>query len=517
MSATRNYLAFDLGASGGRAIIGRFDGERLALEEVHRFANGPVHIPSARGDSLHWDTLRLFAEIQEGLKKAVARCNGTGAEPAEAHPSTPQQAQGTSSGIVSLGIDTWGVDYGLLDRNDRLVGLPYHYRDSRNDTMLAEAFRRVPREEIFAATGIQFMQLNTLFQLLAQQVEDPEVLARTRTLLMMPDLLNFWLTGQKVGERTIASTTQFLDPRRPAWATGLLERLGIPTHFLPPIIEAGTALGGLLPAVIEETGAKGVQVIAPGSHDTASAIAAVPAESADYAYLSSGTWSLIGAEIPQPIINETALAFNVTNEGGVCDTIRLLKNIAGLWIIQECRRTWAAEGQALSWDDIVRHAAAAQPFVAQIDVDAQDFLAPGDMPARVREFCRRTGQAVPAGVGQIARTVYESLALKYRRVLEMMETLVGHRIGVVHIVGGGAQNKLLNQFTADAIGRPVVAGPFEATAVGNLLLQLLATGAIGSLAEGRAVVRRSFATKSYTSQDAAAWDGAYARFRKLPG
>ena len=500
MTHTRNYLAFDLGASGGRAIIGRFDGERLALEEVHRFANGPVHIPSSRGDSLHWDTLRLFVEIQEGLRKAVA----------VGSPSA-------SSGIVSLGIDTWGVDYGLLDRNDRLVGLPYHYRDSRNDTMIAEAFRRVPREEVFAATGIQFMQLNTLFQLLAQQVEDPEVLARTRTLLMMPDLLNFWLTGQKVCERTIASTSQALDPYRPAWATGLLDRLGIPTHYLPQIVEAGTRLGGLLPAVIEETGAKDVQVIAPGSHDTASAIAAVPAESADYAYLSSGTWSLIGVEIPKPIINETALAFNVTNEGGVCDTIRLLKNIAGLWIIQECRKTWAAEGQTLSWDDIVRHATAAQPFVAQIDVDAHDFLAPGDMPARVREFCRRTGQAVPAGAGAIARVVYESLALKYRRVLEMMETLMGRRVGVVHIVGGGAQNRLLNQFTANAIGRPVVAGPFEATAVGNLLMQLLATGAIGSLAEGRALVRRSFNTEAFEPKDAAVWDEAYAKFRKLTG
>jgi len=493
---TQNYLALDLGASGGRAIVGRFDGNRLALEEVHRFANGPVHIPSARGDSLHWDTLRLFAEIQEGLKKAVACCG---------------------SELISLGIDTWGVDYGLLDRNDRLVGLPYHYRDSRNDTMMAEAFRRVPRDEIFAATGIQFMQLNTLFQLLAQQVEDPEVLARTRTLLMMPDLLNYWLTGQKASERTIASTSQALDPHRPAWAAGLLERLGIPTHYLPPIVEAGTVLGGLLPAVMDETGAKQVRVVAPGSHDTASAVAAVPVESADTAYLSSGTWSLMGVETKQPVMNADALAFNVTNEGGVCDTIRLLKNIAGLWIIQECRRTWAAEGQALSWDDIVHHAAVAQPFGAQIDVDAHDFLAPGDMPARIREYCRRTGQAVPEGVGQIARVVYKSLALKYRRVLEMMEALVRHRIGVLHIVGGGAQNRLLNQLTADAIGRPVVAGPFEATAVGNLLMQLLATSAVGSLAEGRALVHRSFDTQAYAPEDAAAWDEAYGRFRRLIG
>ncbi|MGQ9489777.1 MAG: rhamnulokinase [Anaerolineae bacterium] len=494
MAPTRNYLAFDLGASGGRAIIGRFDGERLALEEVHRFPNGPVHLPSARGDSLHWDTPRLFVEIQEGLKKAVVYCG---------------------TGLISLGIDTWGVDYALLDRNHRLIGLPYHYRDSRTDTMMDEAFRRVPREEIFAATGIQFMQLNTLFQLLAQQIEDPEVLARTRTLLMTPDLLNFWLTGQKASERTIASTSQMLDPYRPAWATGLLERLGIPAHFLPDIIEAGTVLGGLLPAVREETGAGGVQVVAPGSHDTASAVAAVPAESADYAYLSSGTWSLMGVEADRPVINETALAFNMTNERGVRGTIRLLKNIAGLWIIQECRRTWTAEGQALSWDEIVHQAAAAPVFSAQIDVDARDFLAPGNMPARIQEFCRRTGQAMPQGVGPIARAVYESLALKYRRVLEMLETLMGRRIGVLHIVGGGAQNRLLNQFTADAIGRPVVAGPFEATTVGNLLLQMLATGAIGSLAEGRALVRRSFATETFEPRDTAAWDEAYARFQAL--
>ena len=269
--------------------------------------------------------------------------------------------------------------------------------------------------------------------------------------------------------------------------------------------------------MIDETGAKQVRVVAPGSHDTASAVAAVPAESADYAYLSSGTWSLMGVETKQPVINADALAFNVTNEGGVCDTIRLLKNIAGLWIIQECRRTWAAEGEALSWDDIVRHAAAAWPFVAQIDVDAHDFLAPGDMPARIREYCRRTGQVVPEGVGPIARVVYESLALKYRRVLEMMETLVGRRIGVLHIVGGGAENRLLNQLTANALGRPVVAGPFEATAVGNLLLQLLATGAVGSLAEGRVLVRRSFDTETYAPKDAAAWDEAYARFRSLTG
>jgi rhamnulokinase len=493
MTKTRNYLALDLGASGGRAIIGRFDGERLTLEEVHRFVNGPVHLPSSHGDSLHWDTPRLFVEIQEGLKMAVACC---GAD------------------LASLGIDTWGVDYGLLDRNDRLVGLPYHYRDRRNDNMLAEAFRRVPRGEIFAATGIQFMQLNTLIQLLAQQVEDPEVLARTRTLLMIPDLLNFWLTGQKVSERTIASTSQMLDPFRPAWATGLLDRLAIPTHFLPPIIEAGTALGGLLPAVIEETGAKGIQVVAPGSHDTASAVAAVPAESSDYAYISSGTWSLMGVETPRPVVNEAALAFNVTNEGGVCDTIRLLKNITGLWVIQECRRAWLQDG-TITWDEIVALAAAAPAFTAFIDVDAADFLQPGDMPARIRAYCAHTAQSVPADRGTVARIVFESLALKYRRTLEMLDELAGHRLAVLHIMGGGTQNRLLSQLAANAIGRPVVAGPIEATAAGNILMQMLATRAISSLAEGRSVIRRSFGTERFEPRDMAAWDEAYARFVTL--
>ena len=498
MTRTHNYLALDLGASGGRAIIGRFDGERLALEEVHRFANGPVHLPSERGDSLHWDVPHLFVEIQEGLKKGVACCGPSG-----------------GAGLASLGIDTWGVDYGLLDRNDRLVGLPYHYRDSRNDTIQAEAFRRVPRAEIFAATGIQFMQLNTLMQLLAQQIEDPEVLARTRTLLMIPDLLNFWLTGQKFSERTIASTSQMLDPYRPAWATGLLDRLGIPTHCLPPIIEAGTVLGGLLPAVIEETGAKGIQVVAPGSHDTASAVAAVPAVDQDYAYVSSGTWSLMGVESPHPVVNEKALALNVTNEGGVCDTIRLLKNVTGLWVIQECRRTWLHGDSNQSWGEIVAAAEAAPAFTAFIDVDAPDFIAPGDMPARIQAYCARTGQTVPGDRGTVARVVFESLALKYRRTLEMLDELVGRRIAVLHIMGGGTQNRLLSQFAANAIGRPVVAGPIEATAAGNILMQMLATGAISSLAEGRAVIRRSFDTERFEPHDTVAWNDAFARFSRL--
>ncbi len=494
MTVTKNFLAFDLGASGGRAIIGRFDGERLALDEVHRFPNGPTQLPTAYGSSLFWDVLRLFSEVKDGLAKAVTCCLGE---------------------LVSLGLDTWGVDFGLLDKAGVLLGNPYHYRDSRTDGMLEEAFRRAPRPEIFAATGTQFLQLNTLYQLLAMVVRGDPTLAAADKLLLMPDLLNYWLTGRAVSEYTIASTTQFLDPFTRDWARPLLARLGLPAHILPPIVEPGTVLGALLPHVADETGGRGLAVVAPACHDTAAAVAAVPAAGSDFAYLSSGTWSLIGAETREPVVNERSLAFNFTNEGGVCGTIRLLKNITGLWIIQESRRMWASQGHALSWDDITRLAAQAPAFTALIDVDARDFASPGDMPARVRDYCARTGQPVPDGIGAVARAVYESLALKYRWVLERLEELVGRRLEPLHMVGGGTKNRLLNQFTADAIGRPVVAGPVEATAAGNLLMQLLATGHIASLAQGRDLIRRSLGAEVYEPHPSSAWEDAYARFGKL--
>jgi len=496
---TQNHLALDLGASGGRAIVGRFDGECLALEEVHRFPNGPVQLPNAYGSGLYWDALRLFSELKEGLARAVSCCGS---------------ATGSGS-LVSVGLDTWGVDFGLLDRDGVLLGNPYHYRDSRTDGMVEEAFRRVPRAEIFAATGIQFMQINALYQLLAMVVRDDPLLRVADTLLMVPDLFNYWLTGQKVSEQSIASTSQCLDPFSGDWARPLLARLGIPNAIFPPIVPPGAVLGGLLPHVAAETGAKRITVVAPGSHDTASAVAAVPAESEDYAYLSSGTWSLMGIESARPVVNDKSLAFNVTNEGGVCDTIRLLKNITGLWVIQECRRTWTQEGARLSWDEIVGLATAAPAFTALIDVDAKDFATPGDMPARIRAYCARTGQPAPRHRGTVARVVFESLALKYRRTLEMLDELLGRRISVLHIVGGGVQNRLLSQFAANAIGRPVGAGPIEATAAGNLLMQMLATGAIGSLAEGRQVIRRSFGTERFEPSDTAAWEDAYARFGRL--
>lgn len=495
MTHTRNYLALDIGASGGRAIIGRFDGERLALEEVHRFANGPVTLPGAFGASLHWNTAGQFEHVKQGLARAVQACGGE---------------------LVSLGIDTWGVDFGLLDAQGELLGLPYHYRDSRTDGMLEEAFGRVPRPELFMQTGIQFMQINTLFQLLAMVVRKSPLLNAAATLLMIPDLLNYWLSGRPVSERSIASTSQCLLPDHSDWNRVLLDRLGIPTGFLPPLVAPGTVLGPLLPAILEETGAHGVMLVAPGCHDTASAVAAVPAEGADSAYLSSGTWSLMGVETNAPVVDERSLAFNFTNEGGICNTFRLLKNITGLWVIQECRRAWSQEGARLTWDEIVRLAEAAPPFTAAIDVDARDFQAPGDMPGRIRAYCAASGQAVPHDRGAIARTVFESLALKYRRTLEMLEQLTGRHVGVLHIVGGGTQNRLLSQFAANAIGRPVVAGPVEATATGNILMQMLATGAIASLAEGRAIVRRSFDTETFDPHDTTQWDDAYQRFLTLP-
>jgi rhamnulokinase len=490
MSATRNFLALDLGASSGRAVIGRFDGERLGLEEIHRFANGPLRLPTASGSSIHWDSLAQFSEVKTGLAKAAECC---GAE------------------LASIGIDTWGVDYGLLDAQGELLGNGYHYRDERTIGALEKVFAIVPREEVFRQTGIQFMDLNTLFQLFSAR--GTAAVENAKRLLFTPDLMSYWLTGRAANEYTIASTSQCLEPFSRTWATDLLRRLSIPTEIFGEIVEPGTTLGPLLPWVAEETGAKGVQLVSVGSHDTASAVAAVPIEGSDRAFVSSGTWSILGVESPVPVVNSRALGFNFTNEGGVCRTIRLMKNITGLWIIQECRRQWALEGAKLSWDEIVGLARGAQPFSAVLDVDDADFTRPGDMPARIAGYCKRTGQTAPTDRGAIARTVFEAIALKYRRVLEMTEQLTEKRTDALNIVGGGTQNRLLSQFAANAIGRPVTTGPIEATAAGNILMQMLAMGAIGSLAEGREVIRRSFPVETFEPQDVPAWDEAYQRLR----
>ncbi len=494
MTETTNFLAIDLGASSGRAVVGRFNGEQLSLEDAHRFPNGPTRLL----DNLHWDALNLFTEIKNGLAKVATEFDGE---------------------IAAFGVDTWGVDFGLLDKHGELIGNPYHYRDSRTDGMVERAFELVPRAEIFNQTGIQFMQLNSLFQLLAMVEKKSPLLEIADTLLFTPDLLNYWFTGQKASEYTIASTSQCFNMQQQQWAAPLLEKLGIPVHIFQEIIQPGTKLGTVLPHIAEEVGLnRDVPVIAPGCHDTASAVAAVPVADADlasFAYLSSGTWSLLGVELPTPVINEQSLTYNVTNEGGVQNTIRLLKNLGGLWVVQECRRVWAQQGEEYSFGELTDMAAAAPPFAAVIDPDDAIFLPPGDMERRMVEFCQRTGQTPPDDKGGFIRVALESLALKYRRVVEILEELTGRPIEVVHIVGGGTQNKLLNQFAADATGRRVVTGPIEATAIGNILMQMLAVGQINSLSEGREIVRCSFPVETYEPQEDQVWADAYERFLAL--
>lgn len=489
------FLAFDLGASNGRAVLGRLDDKGLSIEEVHRFSNGGVRL----NDGLHWDVLRLWQEVKTGIRRAVERAAGE---------------------LVSLGVDTWGVDFGLLDAADHLIGNPYHYRDARTDGMMGAAFEVVSQSEIYERTGIQFLQFNTLYQLLAMVRAQSPQLEIAETLLTMPDLFNFWLTGRKVSEFTIATTTQCYDPRAKTWATEMLEALEIPPHLFQELVPPGTVLGPLRAEIVDETDAPPLQVVAPGTHDTASAVAAVPVEdSDDVIYISSGTWSVMGVEIDQSIINAESLEAGLTNEGGVGGTFRFLTNITGLWLIQECRRAWAQQGDAYTYDDLTAMAAEAPASGPLIVPDHPTFLAPEDMPAAICSFCERTGQPVPETKGAVVRCALESLAMAYRDVAERLDSLVGHRLSTIHIVGGGSQNRLLNQFTADATGRDVFAGPVEATAIGNVLVQAMALGYIDSLDAGRALVRRSFDVTGYQPRaaQAEAWDAAYERYYELLG
>jgi rhamnulokinase len=376
--------------------------------------------------------------------------------------------------------------------------------------MMEAAFERVPREQIYAQTGIQFMELNSLYQLYAMAANQSPALEIAQTLLFMPDLLNFWLTGRKVNEFTIATTSQAYSPLTGTWATGLLEALGIPTHIFGEIAQSGTVLGALREEVARETGAKGMTVITPASHDTGSAVAAVPATNENFAWLSSGTWSILGAEARPPDLSEKALAFNFTNEGGVFDTWRLSKNISGLWFMQECKREWG-----ISYDELTHLAAEARAFLAVIDVDDPIFFHPGDMPQKIRDYCANTGQAVPQTQGEITRVILESLALKYRQALEQLDELTGVRHDPLHIIGGGTRNQLLNQFAADATGRTVITGPVEATATGNILIQAIAMGHLADLAEARALVRSSFPPTTYEPHADARWAEAFARLQTL--
>jgi rhamnulokinase len=493
MGDPANFLAVDLGASSGRVLLGRWDGARFGLRELHRFPNGGV---SVRGH-LHWDVLRLWQELQAGLARYAAEYDAP---------------------LAGIGVDSWAVDFGLLDGHGDLLGNPYHYRDRRTDGVPERVFARLPWPEVFARTGTQLLPFNTLYQLASMRATNDPQLAAAETLLLMPDLLGYWLTGRKAAEYTNATTTQCLDCHSRTWANDLLARLDLPSGLLPPLIDAGTRLGELLPEVAAAAGLDGaVPVFAPGTHDTASAVAAIPGLDERSAYISSGTWSLVGLELGAPIVSAAARHGNVTNEGGVYGTVRLLKNVTGLWLLQECQRRWQQEGHDYSWDELSALAGATAPLQSLVDPDAPAFLHPTDMPSAILAHCRERGEPAPGTVGAVVRCCLESVALKYRAVLDSLERLAGRRIATIRVVGGGSRNQMLCQFTADACGRPVVAGPAEATALGNILVQAIAAGALPDLATGRRAVAASVDTRQYDPQpaDTDRWDDAFARFQSL--
>ncbi|OEU64345.1 MAG: carbohydrate kinase [Desulfobacterales bacterium PC51MH44] len=488
---TLNLLAFDFGASSGRAVLGKYKDRKLEIQIIHRFVNEPIEVSG----HLYWNISRFLEEIKHGLIKYVDMTN----EP-----------------LDGIGIDTWGSDYGLLDAKGKLLGNPYHYRDNRTDGMFEQAFSIMPREEIFKRTGIAFHPFNTIYQLLSAKINEPELLEQAETMLLMPDLIAYFLTGQKSSEYTVASTGQLVDADTRDWNKEILEIMGFPKKIFAHLQQPGAIKGNLSSTLCQEVDIPPVPVIAVAGHDTASAIVAVPATEDKFVYLSSGTWSLLGVEVSKPVINEKTLKWNFTNEGGIEGTYRLLRNVMGLWVVQECKRQWDSEGYVSEFGQLVELAKQSEPFYCFIDPDDEVFYSPGDMPTRVQRFCENTGQKVPRHKRQILRCVFESLALKYRWVIDRLEEIVGRkRIGKLYIVGGGTKNELLNQLTADSLGQKVVAGPSEATAVGNLLVQIGTLQHNMSLTEMRQVVANSFDCKVYEPRNSSAWDVAYQRFLKL--
>lgn len=485
-------LAFDLGASSGRAVVSQFDGERLIITETHRFNNEPVYVHQ----HMYWDILRLFHEIKQGL--IATRLAG-------------------HTAIQSIGIDTWAVDFGLLARNGELLGNPYHYRDSHTRDTIDAVSQIIPRAELFQRTGIQFLNFNTIFQLYALKQANSPLLERAETLLLIPELLRYFLTGERYSEWTVASTTQLCNPYTRTWDRALLRQLGLPEQLLLKPVEPGTPVGKLLPSVSAEVGLPEIPVIAVAEHDTASAVVAVPSEELDFAYLSCGTWSLIGTEIASPVVNEQAQLLNITNEGGVNGTTRLLKNVTGLWLIQESRRAWKKEGRSLSYEEELRLLDEAPAFRSLINPDDERFSNPLHMPQQIQLYCQESGQPVPESMGAILRCIIESLALRYRFVLGGIEQLVAKHFNGLHMVGGGAQHRVLCQYTANALGRPVWAGPFEGTAIGNVLIQHIALGDMQDLQHARRVVRHSFPLQTYQPQEREIWQEAYERFLAITG
>jgi rhamnulokinase len=495
--ADKAYLAFDLGAESGRAMLGVLADGKLHLHELHRFANRMHHLP----DGYHWNTLGLWGNLVEGLARAGQYCRDHSLE------------------LVSLGVDTWGVDFGLIGASGGLLGIPFAYRDERNNLAMKSAIQTIGAEKLYAMTGIQFLPLNTLFQLVAIRDSEPALLDQARRLLWTPDLLHYFFTGEASNESSIASTSQMIDPRTGGWALEAMKALNLPTGFLGQTVPAGSLVGTLRPQVACDANVdRSLRVIAPAGHDTASAVAAVPTSGKDnWCYLSSGTWSLMGVELDQPVLTEAARAANFTNEGGVNRTIRFLTNIMGLWLVQELRRAFEKAGDTYDYQTLTRLAEDAKPLATLVDPAHGPFMQPGDMPAKIADFAKATGQNVPQGPGEMVRCCLESLALTYRRTLEGLERVLDRKLDVIHIVGGGAKNTLLNQMTADATGRPVTAGPFEATAAGNLLVQAMGAGDLADLPAIRQVIRDSFDPIHYQPADTARWDDACEQYQQILG
>jgi len=485
-------IAFDFGASSGRAILGHYDGESLKTEVLWRFSNDPVQA----GATLHWDILRLLHETKQGLYAAKR----------EGHMN-----------ISGIGIDTWGIDFGLLDHRGALLSNPVHYRDMRTLGYMNKAAEKVSRKNIYEQTGNQFMEINTLYHMMAIAEKTPELLERAKTLLFTPDLMGYFLTGEMVCERTIASTSQMLNPITGDWAYSMLQQLSIPSHMLLPVTDPLKRNGILTKEVQEELGFGAVPVLSIGGHDTASAVVSVPADGENFAYLSSGTWSLMGVELDAPILSDMAYSMNVTNEGGVNKTTRLLKNIMGLWILQECKREWDRLVETESYDQLAAMAEQEPAFRSLVDPDSAEFGKPGHMGDKIKDFCAHTHQPIPESKGAIVRCILESLAMKYRKTFIELETITGKTIPVLHVVGGGSRDTLLNQFTADALNRPVMTGPSEATALGNLVGQLMVLGEVNGMSEARALIRRSVEPQCVMPKNTSAWHDGYEKFLKILG
>ncbi len=486
----QHYIAVDLGAESGRVMLATVNALGITLNERHRFPNGPVRVRSV----LYWDILRLWGEIQTGIAKAMA------------------EAVTNGQSVSGIGVDTWGVDFGLLDRHGELLGNPVHYRDTRTEGMTEKFFARMPREEVYRITGIQTMNLNTLFQLCALAENRPTLLEQAEHLLYIPDLVAFWLCQRLANEYTIASTTQMLDARRREYAPTVLANIPLRTSLLPQLVMPGTVLGPVTGEAAAATHARDIPVLAVGAHDTASAVAAVPAHAEHWLFLSSGTWSLLGTEMEQPVLTPEAMKFNLTNEGAVGGKIRLLKNIAGLWLLQECRRAWAQDGKEFDYRTLVQMAREAPAHSAFLNLEDPAVLAPGDMPAKIAQQCRRTGQRVPETPGQFTRAILESLAATYAQVRNIITQVTGRKFTHLHIVGGGSQNELLNQMAADATGLHVIAGPVEATAIGNVMVQALATGQLDSIAAGRKLVAQTAMMREFLPHDTDKWTAWAAKF-----